>query len=111
MVSLENGTTTTTNWISGMVTVSGLTNATKIYTASAGYSTNYGMSCAILSTGATKCWGYNGYGQLGDGTTTQRSTPVGNIGMNTATGMSLAGGNGSGYNHACEVETDGTVKC
>ena len=69
------------------------------------------MSCAILADTTIKCWGYNGYGQLGDGTTTQRNTPVGTAGMNTATGMSLAGANASSYNHACEVETDGTVKC
>jgi alpha-tubulin suppressor-like RCC1 family protein len=32
--------------------------------------------CAILTTGGVQCWGYNGYGQLGDGTDVNRNTPV-----------------------------------
>ena len=33
-------------------------------------------ACAILDNGAVKCWGQNGYGQLGDGSTTNSATPV-----------------------------------
>jgi alpha-tubulin suppressor-like RCC1 family protein len=38
--------------------------------------TNGHHSLAILSGGTVRAWGHNGYGQLGDGTTTERTTPV-----------------------------------
>jgi alpha-tubulin suppressor-like RCC1 family protein len=33
-------------------------------------------SCAVSDDGAAWCWGRNVYGQLGDGSTTDRSTPI-----------------------------------
>ncbi|NCV90370.1 MAG: hypothetical protein EBW19_09300, partial [Betaproteobacteria bacterium] len=33
-------------------------------------------TCGLSSTGATYCWGANGNGQLGDGTTEDRTSPV-----------------------------------
>ena len=33
-------------------------------------------SCGVTAEGTAYCWGWNEYGQLGDGTTTQRLTPV-----------------------------------
>ncbi len=40
-------------------------------------------SCALMDDGLVQCWGLNGDGQLGEGTTTQRNTPVNQLWMNT----------------------------
>ncbi len=40
-----------------------------------------GYSCVITSTGGVKCWGSNFFGQVGDGTTTERHTPVNVVGL------------------------------
>lgn len=33
-------------------------------------------TCGITSAGETWCWGYNAFGELGDGTTINRTSPV-----------------------------------
>ena len=33
-------------------------------------------TCGIRDNGRLYCWGYNGYGQLGDGTDTDKNTPT-----------------------------------
>jgi alpha-tubulin suppressor-like RCC1 family protein len=62
--------------------------------------------CGLAIDGAAYCWGFNGEGQLGDGTTTERSTPV--LVAGGLTFKSLAAGN---YSHTCGVATTGTAYC
>jgi alpha-tubulin suppressor-like RCC1 family protein len=63
--------------------------------------------CALTRGGALECWGYNGYGQLGDGTTTDRVVPVDVVGL--AMGVrSIAAG---GYGHTCALTRAGEVEC
>src|SRR5688500_9977629 len=45
-------------------------------------------SCALRPDGSVRCWGMNDVGQVGDGTTTDRLTPVAVTGLANATHVS-----------------------
>jgi alpha-tubulin suppressor-like RCC1 family protein len=93
------GDGTTTNR-STPVAVSGLSSGVSAISAGNRF------TCAVLSTGAAKCWGGNGSGQLGDGTITDRTTPVGVSGLSSGVSAIAAGGN-----HTCALLSTGAVKC
>jgi alpha-tubulin suppressor-like RCC1 family protein len=63
-------------------------------------------TCAINSSGAAICWGYNVDGQLGDGTTTNRLVPVPVNSLSSGVAAIAAG-----IAHTCAITNVGAVKC
>jgi len=64
-----------------------------------------GHTCGVTTSGAPYCWGSNGSGQLGDGTTTQSFGPVSVAGGLAFTTISAGGA------YSCGLTTDGTAYC
>jgi alpha-tubulin suppressor-like RCC1 family protein len=63
-------------------------------------------TCALRSDGKPYCWGDNFYGQLGDGSKTQRDEPVEVQGFVGGVKQISVGGQ-----HTCAVKDDGSLWC
>ena len=68
-------------------------------------------TCAVTSDGAAFCWGYGQRGRLGDGLTTNRSTPVQVKGVGGIGFLSDVVSVSAGSNHTCAVTSDGAAFC
>jgi alpha-tubulin suppressor-like RCC1 family protein len=74
------------------------------------------QTCALLDNASVKCWGYNIYGQLGQGNTNNLGDGANEMGDNlpsidlgtgrTATAITLGG-----YYHMCALLDNASVKC
>ena len=62
-------------------------------------------TCGIRTDGKLDCWGYNTYGQIGDGTTTVAKVPVNVAGLADVVQVAL------GYAHTCAVTSGGKLYC
>jgi alpha-tubulin suppressor-like RCC1 family protein len=64
-----------------------------------------GFTCAVQA-GAAKCWGWNYYGTLGNGTKNDSEVPVTVAGLSSGVVAITAGGE-----HACAVTATGAARC
>jgi len=82
-----------------LVTPTGLTSG--VVHLSAGFA----FTCAVMNSGQVRCWGSNGVGELGDGTTTNRSRPT------EVPGLSEVLETVGGYRHTCARLNSGAMRC
>jgi alpha-tubulin suppressor-like RCC1 family protein/tRNA A-37 threonylcarbamoyl transferase component Bud32 len=93
----------------------GVSNTTVVFTAAnsgpaalpvrAGLSAGGTHTCSLSGDGALSCWGGNDRGQLGDGSSTRRESPV-----RIATSEPLAAV-ASGVSHSCGISQAGAAYC
>jgi alpha-tubulin suppressor-like RCC1 family protein len=73
-------------------------------------SAGYDHECALDAAGAAYCWGYDGFGELGNGKTGSSSVPVAVDTSGALAGKTLSQVSASWY-HTCAVDTAGAAYC
>jgi len=66
-------------------------------------------TCGVTAAGSAYCWGWDGYGQLGDGATTDQTTPVQVLGSGTAPLLFASVTGGEAY--TCGLTHTGAAYC
>jgi len=69
------------------------------------------FTCARLTSGGVRCWGHNQYGQIGNNTTNDSSTPVNVVGVGGTGTLANVIDIDGGANQACALISSGTVDC
>ena len=100
--STTSTTTSTTNSSNTTTTTSGGTTEPPFETTPM-IASQSGHTVALKADGTVWAWGYNGYGQLGDGTIIERYTPVQVIGLSNVISIT------AGSHHTVALKSDGTV--
>jgi alpha-tubulin suppressor-like RCC1 family protein len=72
--------------------------------------TGYDDTCALDSSGAAYCWGYDYYGELGDGTTANSSVPVA-VDMGGVLAGKTLNQISAGHVITCALDTGGAAYC
>lgn len=83
----------------------GATDVLEGYPHFVSVSAGYAHTCALSESGGAWCWGSNGSGELGDGTTTSRSSPT-----PVAPGLTFVSII-AGERHTCGLTTAGDAWC
>ena len=95
-------------------TLTAATSSAFLVVTSAAVSAAANHSCGVTTVGSAYCFGWNEFGQLGDGTTDTRFTPVFISGGLSFAGVSAGIANSNtavAGGFTCGVTTDGTAYC
>jgi alpha-tubulin suppressor-like RCC1 family protein len=82
------------------VAVTGLTSGV------AAVSAGMDATCALTTAGTLRCWGYDGYGVLGNGSMDNSDVPL-DVAMPPSSVASVT----VGQSHACALTTSGQIFC
>ena len=74
------------------------------------FAAGFDFSCAILDTGAVRCWGGGANGRLGNGSTASVLSPAAGAAVDLGPGLTATAIT-AGYQHACAILSDGSVRC